>query len=262
MSISLNCFVTSGISFLWQNTVENVWGFDNGWSFFIFVTSTGISGLVGVVVGPKIFDQYLGGFAFPQGKALCLLWAKRLTFLAAVCSTVCTVLLVVKAADLVSSNRRVIVYWQLSLLVACISCIFFVINTITGALYGINTESVEEEERTFAAGLTVSFQNVFGYACGPLLPSAFSQLVGDTVKDFWPRWPWNQEAVDGAKFAAGMGFALICTWMLFLFARMAAVSARLATISLRSIAFRPKDHMVPSNDDLPAYEPYESQSPL
>merc|ERR1719373_1048926 len=107
-----------------------------------------------------------------------------------------------------------------------------------GALYGINTDSVSEDARTFAAGLTVSFQNVFGYAFGPLFPSGVAELVGDTVQDIWPDWPWHQRAVDGAKYAAGMGSALAATWVLFVFARLAAVSARLAHISLRNLNVR------------------------
>jgi len=242
LAISLNCFVTSGISFLWQNTVENVWGFDNGWSYFLFLVSTGLSGLAGVVVGPQIFDRHLGGFALPQTKANCLLWCKRVTFCAACLATICTLLLVVKAVHLVYTNETSVVYWQLAVMVLCIFGIFFFINAITGALYGINTDAVCEEARTFAAGLTVSFQNVFGYAFGPLLPSFVSQVVGSSVTDVWPDWHWDRKAVDGAKFAAGMSFALISTWLLFLFARQAAVSARLATISMRPK--RPKGEAV------------------
>mmetsp|Transcript_78511 Transcript_78511/g.163106 ORF Transcript_78511/g.163106 Transcript_78511/m.163106 type:complete len:690 (+) Transcript_78511:48-2117(+) len=226
--ISLNCFVTSGISFLWQNTIQNVWDFGNAGSYFLFTLSTGIGGLIGVIIGPKIFDEHHGGFESPRGKETCLLTAKRMTFVAAVSGTICTLLLIFKSADLVYSNKASVVYWQLGLLVLCIFLIFFCINGITGALYGINTESVSEEARTFAAGLTVSWQNVFGFAFGPLLPSAVAEIVGNSVQDYWPMWHWNQAAIDGAKYAAGMSYALACTWLLFFFAWKAAVYARVA----------------------------------
>lgn len=235
MAISLNCFVTSGVAFLWQNTVENVWDFGHTWSFLLFISSTGIGGLVGVIVGPKIFDQTLGGFVFPQGKAMCLRTAQYMTFLAAVCSTITVVLLVCKSAQLVYSNQQSVVYWELAVLFATIFLLFLFVNSITGMLYGINIDSVNEEDRTFAAGLTVSFQNVFGFAFGPLLSSAVSELVGDAVQQYWPEWPWRPVAVDGAKYAAGMSSALALTWLLFFFTRKAAVSARLAHISVRNI---------------------------
>lgn len=235
LAISLNCFVTSGVAFLWQNTVDSIWGFGNGWSYFLFLLSTGLSGLLGVTVGPQIFDGHLGGFAFPKGKELCLLWCKRLTFVGAVCGTACAALLIFKAGHLVYWNKESVVYWQLAMLVLCIFAIFFIVNAMTGVLYGINSDACSEEVRTFAVGLTVSFQNVFGYACGPLLPSGVAQLVGSCVQRVWPHWPWHRHAVDGAKFAAGMGSALAATWVLFFFARMGYVSARLVHISFRSM---------------------------
>jgi len=235
MAISLSCFVTSGISFLWQNTINSVWGFDNAWSFGFFVFSTGLGGLLGVSLGPDIFDRHLGGFQSASGKAVCLLWCKRMMFVAASCSTVCTLLLAEKACHLVATNTQSTVYWQLAVLVACVFSIFVLINSVTGVLYGINTDAVSPEMRTFAAGLTVSFQNVFGFAFGPLLPSTAAELVGRGLPREWPGFIWDRQAVDGAKYAVGMGVALAATWALFTFARLSAVSARVLHISSRRL---------------------------
>merc|ERR1711862_568228 len=102
------------------------------------------------------------------------------------------------------SNEFSVHYWQLAVLLAGIFVIFLFSNANRGVMHGINIEAVSEGERAFAAGLTVSFQNIFGFACGPLLPSVVVQLVGCTVQAAWPDVLWNQQALDGAKFAAGM----------------------------------------------------------
>eukprot|EP00928_Gymnodinium_smaydae_P094342 TRINITY_DN7907_c0_g1_i2.p1 TRINITY_DN7907_c0_g1~~TRINITY_DN7907_c0_g1_i2.p1 ORF type:complete len:562 (-),score=108.96 TRINITY_DN7907_c0_g1_i2:167-1852(-) len=234
LAISFNCFVTSGISFLWQNTVQNIWNFDNAESFSAFLLSTGVGGLLGVILGPKFFDGRLGGFQDPTGKALCLLWCKRFMLIAAISGTLCAGVLLCKAYCLVHYNIVTVVYPELFALMLGTFIIFVFINAITGTLYGVNTDAVNVELRTFAAGLTVSFQNVFGFACGPLIPSAFASIVSVSVGRIWPEFDWNPAAVDGAQFAAGMGLALLATWTLVLFTRQAAVRARLMAIRRNS----------------------------
>ncbi|CAK0877401.1 unnamed protein product [Prorocentrum cordatum] len=227
LSISLCCFVTSGVSFLWQNTLQHVWGVSKEFAFFSFITSTGVGGLVGVVLGPKLFDGHLGGFGDMSGKAKCLLWCMRLTCLAALCGTVCAVLLSEKAAySVYNNNEDSTSNWTLVILNVLVFIMFACINAVTGVLYGINTEAAADELRSVAAGLTVSSQNVFGYACGPLIPGAFAAFVGISVSSWWPEFHWDAKALDGAKFSAGMGLAFVTSWFLFLFARRAAQRAR------------------------------------
>jgi len=234
LSISLCCFITSGVSFLWQITVASLWNFDNAWSFGFFLFSTGLGGFAGVAVGPQFFDRRLGGFSSPAGKAVCLHWCKRMMFIAALCGTVCALLLGEKACRLVEANAPQVIYWHLVVLVIFVFVIFALLNSITGTLYGINTEAVGDDMRTFAAGLTVSFQNVFGYAFGPLLPSCVAGFVGHIIEDVWPDIPWDKKAVDGARFAVGMASALAATWLLFAFTRAAVISARVLQIKGRA----------------------------
>merc|ERR1712151_905243 len=97
---------------------------------------------------------------------------------------------------------------------------------IIGTLYGINTAAVEPQLRTFAAGMTVSFQNVFGYAFGPLIPGAVASVTGRCIDHIWPNVEWNAHAINGATFAAGMSFAMSATWLLVLFTAWGAYKAR------------------------------------
>eukprot|EP00401_Gymnodinium_catenatum_P063564 CAMPEP_0117509484 /NCGR_PEP_ID=MMETSP0784-20121206/27498_1 /TAXON_ID=39447 /ORGANISM="" /LENGTH=624 /DNA_ID=CAMNT_0005305091 /DNA_START=79 /DNA_END=1950 /DNA_ORIENTATION=+ len=233
MAISLSCFVTSGVSFLWQNAVGAVWGFSNAFSYACFIVSTGGGGVLGLWLGPFLFDRYLGGFKDDRAKALCLLWCKRLMFVAAMCSSISTFLLAEKTVFLVKSNSSSVVYWQFGILLTCVFALFVCINSIIGTLYGINTSCTRPEYKTITSGLTVSFQNVFGYAFGPLVPGAFVSFVEVSLDDIWPNVTWNQRALDGAKFAAGMGLALISTWLLFLFTRWAFMTARIRSVSVR-----------------------------
>jgi len=233
MSISMSCFVTSGVAYLWQNTVHNVWGVSSQWSFGLFFFSTGIGGLVGVALGPKVFDGKLGGFKSSAGQQLCLLWCKRAMCIAAVCSTVCAFFLGEAAIMMVRYNRPFFVDWHLVTLLLCVFAVFALINGIQGTLYGINTMSAGPEMQAYAAGLTVAFQNVFGYASGPLLPGLFAHFIGSTVKYLWPMFEWNRHAVAGAQYASGMGLALIATWTLFWLTRHANIRARLNQVAGR-----------------------------
>lgn len=233
MAISLNCFVTTGVAYYWQNTLKNIWQLDNNEIIGCFYMSTAIGGLVGIVMGPKLFDGHLGGFATSEGKARCLHWCQRMTLLVAACATICVVMLVMKA-DYLIHNELHVVYWELALLLSCVFIIFMLLNAMTGTLYAINTDATASERRTFAAGLTVAFQNVFGFAFGPLLPGSFASLVATIGPVLWPGVETG--ALSAAQYAGAMGMALMGSWALYIFTRRAANYARISVVSRRALS--------------------------
>merc|ERR1719293_411341 len=92
--------------------------------------------------------------------------------------------------------------WMLALVLTGVFGVFAFLNSMQGTLYGINTDSATPETKTSAAGLTVSMQNVVGFALGPLLPSVTAELVGTAIRGAWPET--ERPVIHSAQFSTGM----------------------------------------------------------
>uniref|UniRef100_A0A7S2NWA0 Major facilitator superfamily (MFS) profile domain-containing protein n=1 Tax=Zooxanthella nutricula TaxID=1333877 RepID=A0A7S2NWA0_9DINO len=224
LSISLSCYITSSVAYMWQNTTESVWHFSDSEATYSFLVTTGVGGLLGVSLGPKLFDEYLEGFADAKGKIRCLAWCTRLTWMAVAMGTLAALLFLATAYHLVYYDiARQARGWLLALVLTGVFGVFAFLNSMQGTLYGINTDSATPETKTSAAGLTVSMQNVVGFALGPLLPSVTAELVGNGIHDAWPET--DVRVVHSAQFSTGMAASLLALWPLLLSVRHAARAA-------------------------------------
>jgi len=207
LAISLSCFITSSVAFLWQNTTHSVWNFNEVEATFSFLFTTGVGGFVGVALGPRVFDEYLQGFSSTPGKVKCLKWCVYATLGSAILSTLCTLLLL-------SSAWRMFYYevvlprgGVLAGMFFGVFLLFALLNSMQGMLYGINTDSATLETKTTAAGLTVSMQNVLGFAFGPLLPSIAAEFIQDLITRLYPME--EDRGSHGAALASGMALAFL-----------------------------------------------------
>merc|ERR1712087_318638 len=113
------------------------------------------------------------------------------------------------------------------LLVGVLIGVFFLfatVNSIQGTLYGINTDSSTPETKTSAAGLTVSMQNIIGFAFGPLLPSLAADLAASLMHEAEPGE--GSRVVHSAAFSTGMAVALFAAYPLLIAVHLAAVESR------------------------------------
>lgn len=224
MAISFSCFITSSVAFLWQNTTQSVWRFTNEEATFSFLFTTGVGGLVGVALGPKVFDGYLGGFASADGRVLCLKWCTFATFGSVAMSMMCAFLFLDMGWRMVHYE---VAYQSRGLFLAVvlsgIFLLFSLVNCMQGVLYGINTDSTTSETKSSAAGLTVSMQNIIGFAFGPLIPSMVADLVERLISDAYPEE--DKLVVHSASFTTGMAVALVVTWLLLLSVYLAATDS-------------------------------------
>jgi len=206
-AISLSCFITSAVAYMWQNTTESVWKFSDKESTFSFLLTTGVGGFVGVAFGPKLFDGYLQGFSTSSGIARCLRWCTRLTLAALVLGAIAALLFLDTAWHVVHYEMGEQARGGLlALLLLCVFFIFAFLNAMQGTLYGINTDSTTPETKTSAAALTVSMQNIIGFALGPLLPSVVAEMVGNAIEGAWPAE--DMGVVHSAEFSTGMAVSL------------------------------------------------------
>jgi len=93
-------------------------------------------------------------------------------------------------------------------------------------LYCIETtlEFSRSTNKTVAAGLTQSMQNLIGYAFGPLVPCIVADVAGRLIEGMSP---WlEKERVHGGQFAIGMAFALLASWPLLCFMNLASCASK------------------------------------
>lgn len=229
LAISLSCYITSAVAYLWQNTTESVWHFSDKEATYSFLLTTGIGGLMGVSLGPKLFDEYLQGFADAVGRARCLRWCTRLTIAAVILGTLAALLFLQTAWHLVYYEvARQARGWLLALVLSGVFCVFALVNAMQGTLYGINTDSTTPETRTSAAALTVTMQNVIGFAMGPLLPSVTAEMVGNCISGAWPET--ELRVVHSAQFSTGMAASLLALWPLLLSVHFASSAESLVEV--------------------------------
>merc|ERR1712113_892828 len=155
----------------------------------------------------------------------CLKWCTHLTLGSVVLATLCALLFLETAwhlyyYDVVKLARG----WILAAVLTGIFFLFSLVNSMQGTLYGINTDSTTAETKTSAAGLTVSMQNIIGFAFGPLLPSLAADLAASLMHEAEPGE--GNRVVHSAAFSTGMAVALFASYPLLIAVHLAAVESR------------------------------------
>lgn len=226
MAVSLSCFLTSAVAYMWQTVVCNAWMLSSEEATISFLIVTGGGGAVGVTLGPKLFDGHLRGFARPEGKVACMTWCARLNAIASFLSTICAGLFAgVAWHALHHEAAKRASFHMMALVLISIFFIFALVNAVQGTLYGINTDSVQMSLQTTAVGMTVSLQNIVGFAFGPLVPSMTADFAGSMYSAAWPGLE-SAQAMRSAQFSTGMAVALMSSWLLFISAHRGEKSAR------------------------------------
>eukprot|EP00928_Gymnodinium_smaydae_P035309 TRINITY_DN24872_c0_g1_i1.p1 TRINITY_DN24872_c0_g1~~TRINITY_DN24872_c0_g1_i1.p1 ORF type:complete len:524 (-),score=95.61 TRINITY_DN24872_c0_g1_i1:144-1715(-) len=211
-SYAWSVFMQTGINYLWQNTVLNVWRFTNAEVTISLNLFTGVGGGIGNAMGPKFFDGNLGGFATPAGKTLCLKWCRNFALLTTILATTAAMLFWREVYWLLHYDVDFRPYnGKLVFVFFSIASIFGLLMAMNGTLVGINTESVRKEERATAAGFTVGFANIIGYAFGSMVPMIAADMAGASIQYEYPTERLN--TVRSAQFAIGMTVALLSAWL-------------------------------------------------
>lgn len=173
MTLSSIMFTLSGITFLWVRVFMNAWGISKSLAVTGSLLSSGVGGALGVIVGPKAIDA-CGGFLDDGGRRA------SLKFICAMISVSLLAVLVSYAAmwikwgdgtldikddmpDL-SGDPKMYVIW------ISVICVFSCFNACMAGVTGICVSAAPEDMWTLSSGITVSLQNLMGYAMGPLLP--------------------------------------------------------------------------------------------
>jgi len=140
-------------------------------------------------------------------------------------STVCASLFIDAAYSIVHYDLpKLACGWLLAGVLLAVCLVFALISSLQGTLYGINTDAATPETKTSAAGLTVSMQNIIGFAFGPLVPSILADVAGGLIATLCP---WLEEnSVRGVQFAIGMACALLAAWPLLYFVELATRAAK------------------------------------
>eukprot|EP00929_Paragymnodinium_shiwhaense_P057914 TRINITY_DN29005_c0_g1_i1.p1 TRINITY_DN29005_c0_g1~~TRINITY_DN29005_c0_g1_i1.p1 ORF type:complete len:537 (+),score=85.26 TRINITY_DN29005_c0_g1_i1:76-1686(+) len=227
ITISIGTFIQTGIQYLWQNTATTVWALDNKETTVSLLLACFVGGGLGNFLGPKLFDGKLGGFADMTGKARCLMWALLLCGITAIMGTVLSMAFFdiayrLLARDVAHQPQGPML---LGLLIG-IGSMIAVLASLQGTLIGINTESVNEQLRSTAAGCTAGVTNILGYAFGTIVPMSVVDLAGDGIVENYP--DVEAAAVKGAQFSMGFSAALLAAWPLCLSVALAARAARRA----------------------------------
>lgn len=218
LALASAMFMTSGIQFLWVRLFGGLWGLAKGSVVAAFLGVTGIGGLLGVVVGPTVIDS-CGGFQDQPGRV------KTLSLIVGAASITCLGAGVTAAGlelRLRSLEQGTAADGpDLALVLSLAGCfiIFAALNSTLAGLTGINVGSVPMQRRSLASGLTVSLQNMLGYALGPLLPG----LVMDRLSQYDPSSMSAARALAGGLATAVLGapVVLLCTTMALRSARAA-----------------------------------------
>jgi len=218
MCISAVCYICQSVNYFWQNTFKFMWQFSDEHATYSLLLTTAGGGLLGVVLGPKIFDGYLGGFETKHGVTTCLRWVRHAAFLATLLSSTAAAVLFGEAyytgkyptlhsdADEVWSHRS----WMLVVVIACVLLIFMLIQGVQGTLYAINTAAAkptspsQADLRPVAVAMTQSMQNIFGFALGTLLPSQVAEFVGKSFNQEEP-----QDIVRSVEYSISMALSVL-----------------------------------------------------
>jgi len=75
-----------------------------------------------------------------------------------------------------SSDYKMYIIW------ASVICLFSCFNACLAGVTGICVSAAPEDMWTLSSGITVSLQNLFGYAMGPLLPGIVMDVMRSSLR--------------------------------------------------------------------------------
>lgn len=176
LALSACLFAFSGIQFLWVRLFTEVWGLGKSSAVSGFLVVTGIGGVVGTSLGPKVID-HLGGFGDERSRQKSLKFISSMLFLASCGAISCAVSVLAAALGAPGARgagglRGLLCFAWLGLFV-----VFAAGNATLAGLTGTNASAVDEKMMSLGSGCTLTLQNLLGFAMGPLLPGAMMDTV-------------------------------------------------------------------------------------
>jgi MFS family permease len=189
--ISLAMFEVSAIQYLFMRVFMEIWAVAPGeslnqnWVTVMFLLVTGIGGGLGVAFGPWLVDRR-GGFHKPAGVYRTLKLIAHFQAAAAVAGIGGVVCLYGKMH--VPASKRYSGEWGDEWIWLIWGCIFFIYlahNAGVAALCGISVQVIPESSRTFASGIEMTFRNVLGFICAPVLPAMVMSLNSGANDPCW-----------------------------------------------------------------------------
>jgi len=215
-------FFNSGVQYIWTRLfVEGPWRLNKNWVVTGFLMVTGVGSFLGVAIGPRLVDA-AGGYADDEGKYKTL---KLLLKFAAVASLGSGLAIAYTAVHLfiASDNALEGITDTPYLLWSIMMFIFLAQNATVATHTAICCESVPSEMQSFATGMTVAVQNLFGYASGAFLPG----VVMDQAYSLWKHVGDGNELSLRAQLGVGFMFACASPFMLMVTVALAAREVRL-----------------------------------
>lgn len=213
-------FVMSGIQFLWIRVFTEVWNLNKNYATLLFLLVTGIGAGVGIAFGPAYIDR-TGGYATAPSLVRALKSLEAFAWVGALGSVVGAICLYGKVRSYdVNYLGSAGDLWMWFLFVGIFAQAAS-LNASVPAICGINCEVIEESMRPVATGLELTFRNVLGFTCGPLLPGVVMQIMEVSLH-------WNaasDPSENASELCSGLGvMMLICPVqvLLLMYARRVA----------------------------------------
>jgi len=198
-------FFNSGVQYIWTRLfVEGPWRLDKNWVVLGFLIVTGVGSFLGVAIGPALVDKS-GGYDDDKGKyttLMLLLKFAAFAFLGSAAAIAYTLVHLAAPKDLEIVETPYLLWFIVML-------VFLAQNATIATHAAICCESVPPEMQSFATGVTVAVQNLFGYASGAFVPG----VVMDLAYNLWEHL--KDHLGDGSPLTLraqlGIGFICACT---------------------------------------------------
>jgi ABC-type multidrug transport system fused ATPase/permease subunit len=175
LAIALSNFVMSGAQFLWIRFFMDVWSFDKSFVTLMFLICTGIGGVLGITTGPAYIDK-LGGYDTPLGVSRSLNAFKIIVHTEAAFGLIGIMALFGKNQMDDNWGPPLGDHWFWTLMV-CMFVFWFCHNFCIPGLTGIYMSVLPDDMRSLGSGVEITVRNIFGQACGPMLPGFVMDLV-------------------------------------------------------------------------------------
>jgi len=207
LSICQVFFINSGIQFIWVRLfVEGAWTLDKSLVTVAFLVVTGAGSFVGVALGPILVDKY-GGYEDDEGKARSLRILVRITSICTFGALIAVIAVLCHFAFSAAADKSAMNLW-IWMMWFGVSLIFMGDSATIATHTAINVEVVSEEMRSFASGMTISMQNLLGFAGGTLVPGVFM----DVSQRVYTSYMSTEDVPDTLSMEAllDLGFVFIC----------------------------------------------------
>lgn len=169
LGISAIFYVISGIQYLWVRLFMT-WETNKNFVVMGFLLVTGLGGFLGVALGPMIIDS-CGGVENAHGIKNSLAAIVKMQLLTVAGACVVFFGLMWRLQSAADHFTSMYICW-FGCFVMFASC-----NGSLAGLTGVNAGALPVQLRSFASGCTIGFQNMLGFALGPLVPGIVMDIV-------------------------------------------------------------------------------------